>query len=95
MKCGESEVTYFTYKKGVNSPSKNIVCLYIDWIILNAFPLFSQIIILKPVLIGHCSKSSLHFYCSYKKKISAENIFIKSKLVLEGNKMSLWCQRIL
>ena len=22
MKCGESEETYFTYKKGINSPSK-------------------------------------------------------------------------
>lgn len=66
MKCGESEVTYFTYKRGLNAPSKNIVYLYIDWIILNAFPLFSQIIILKPVLIGDCSKSSLNFYCSHK-----------------------------
>lgn len=75
MKCGESEVTYFTYKRELNAPSKNIVYLYIDWIILNAFPLFSQIIILKPVLIGHCSKSSLNFYCSHKTN-SAQRTFL-------------------
>lgn len=46
MKCGESEVTYL-HMWELNAPSKNIVYLYIDWIILNAFPLFSQIIILK------------------------------------------------
>lgn len=76
MKCGESEVTYFTYKRELNAPSKNIVYLYIDWIILNAFPLFSQIIILKPVLIGHTSKSSLEFLLQSQDKFSAERTFL-------------------